>query len=61
LPRIAHGEMQAASADRASDRFSSGAAAPWSSVKVWGRADFKGDHALEGGRRGSEAVGAGSA
>jgi hypothetical protein len=30
------------------DRFWSGAAAPWSSVKVWGGADFKADHPLEG-------------
>jgi hypothetical protein len=30
------------------DRFWSGAAAPWSSAKVWAGADFKADHALEG-------------
>ena len=36
----------------AEDRFWSGAAAPWSSVKVWGGADFKVDHALEGRQRG---------
>ena len=32
----------------AGDRFWSGAAAPWSSVKVWGGVDFKADHALDG-------------
>ena len=36
----------------AGDRFWSGAAAPWSSVKVWGGADCKVDHALEGRQRG---------
>jgi hypothetical protein len=36
----------------AADRFWSGAAAPWSSVKVWGGADFKVDHALEGRQKG---------
>jgi hypothetical protein len=30
----------------AGDRFWSGAAAPWSSVKVWSGADVKADHAL---------------
>lgn len=34
------------------ERFWSGAAAPWSSLKVWGGADFKADHALEGRQRG---------
>lgn len=34
------------------DRFWSGASAPWSSVKVWGGADFKVDHALEGRQKG---------
>jgi hypothetical protein len=34
------------------DRFWSGAAAPWSAVKVWSGADFKADHALEGRQRG---------
>lgn len=34
------------------DRFWSGAAAPWSAVKVWSGADFKVDHALEGRQRG---------
>jgi hypothetical protein len=32
----------------AEDRFWSGAKAGWSSVKVWGGADFKADHALDG-------------
>ncbi|HEX9201982.1 MAG TPA: DUF2264 domain-containing protein [Acidobacteriaceae bacterium] len=36
----------------AGDRFWSGPAAPWSSVKVWSGADFKVDHALEGRQRG---------
>ena len=36
----------------AGDRFWSGAAAPWSAVKVWSGADFKADHALEGRQRG---------
>ncbi|MDP9050254.1 MAG: DUF2264 domain-containing protein [Acidobacteriota bacterium] len=36
----------------AADRFWSGAAAPWSSVTVWGGADFAVDHALEGRQRG---------
>jgi hypothetical protein len=36
----------------AEDRFWNGAAAQWSSVKVWGGADFKVDHALEGRQKG---------
>lgn len=32
----------------AEDRFWSGAATGWSAVKVWGGADFKADHALDG-------------
>ena len=32
----------------AADRFWSGAAAAWSSVKVWGGADVKSDHAIDG-------------
>ncbi len=36
----------------AEDRFWSGAAAPWSSAKVWSGADFKVDHALEGRQKG---------
>ncbi len=36
----------------ASDRFWSGAAAPWSSVKAWSGADFIVDHALEGRQKG---------
>lgn len=36
----------------ASDQFWGGAAAPWSSVKAWGGADFNVDHALEGRQRG---------
>jgi hypothetical protein len=36
----------------AEDRFWSGAAVPWSSVKVWSGADFRADHALEGRQRG---------
>jgi len=36
----------------AGDRFWSGPAATWSSVKVWTGADFKVDHALEGRQRG---------
>ncbi len=36
----------------AEDRFWSGAAAPWSSLKIWGGADFNADHALEGRQRG---------
>jgi hypothetical protein len=36
----------------AADRFWSGAATPWSAVKVWSGADFKVDHALEGRQRG---------
>ncbi len=36
----------------ASAPFWSAAAAPWSSVKAWGGADFKADHALEGRQRG---------
>jgi hypothetical protein len=32
----------------AEDRFWSGAAIPWSAVKVWSGADFKADHALDG-------------
>jgi hypothetical protein len=34
------------------DRFWSGAAAAWSSVKIWGGADFKVDHALVGRQKG---------
>ena len=36
----------------AGDRFWSGSTAPWTSVKVWGGADIKSDHALEGRQRG---------
>jgi hypothetical protein len=36
----------------AADRFWSGAAAPWSSVKVWSGADFTVDHALDGRQKG---------
>ena len=36
----------------AENRFWSGAAAPWSAVKVWGGTDFKVDHALEGRQKG---------
>jgi hypothetical protein len=36
----------------AEDRFWSGAAAPWSSVKAWSGMDFKVDHALEGRQKG---------
>jgi len=36
----------------AEDRFWSGTAAPWTSVKAWNGADFKADHALEGRQRG---------
>lgn len=36
----------------ASDRFWSGAAAPWTQVKVWGGTDIPVDHALEGRQRG---------
>jgi hypothetical protein len=34
------------------DRFWSGAAAAWSSVKIWGGADFKVDRALVGRQKG---------
>jgi len=36
----------------AGDRFWSGAATPWTSVKVWSGANFMADHALEGRQRG---------
>ena len=32
----------------AEDRFWSGTATPWSSVKIWSGSDFKADHALDG-------------
>ena len=35
----------------AGDRFWSGAATPWTSVKVWSGANFMADHALEGRQR----------
>jgi hypothetical protein len=40
----------------AGDRFWSGAAAPWSAVKVWGGADFKADHAMDGRQPGIDAI-----